>query len=322
MHWSACAICCAARSAQERTSIIRVIEQLGGECVGSNSWDTESTFSHACTHVVVLTQEHASFALGQDANKALVTPVWVEDCSLAKKLLPAWPQPVEKPWHRPLISREPPAAMRRLVIAQTNYRGAAKNDVEDMVRILGATFTTTLSMSNTHLVCREYHGAKYEKAIQWKLKMVNHRWLRGCLRSPTRACAAHRWKRLRGLGCSARLRRRSRSSCKKICASCGRICVMSSSTAGCSTHHGRWRAESRRCAFAGAPDECDTYCTSPSLRARAPLDALQRAFPELHPCRGRERDVAMRRQAVSIHPSARVMNACIADVPNSKPKSR
>ena len=181
MHWSACAICCAARSAQERTSIIRVIEQLGGECVGSNSWDTESTFSHACTHVVVLTQEHASFALGQDANKALVTPVWVEDCSLAKKLLPAWPQPVEKPWHRPLISREPPAAMRRLVIAQTNYRGAAKNDVEDMVRILGATFTTTLSMSNTHLVCREYHGAKYEKAIQWKLKMVNHRWLEDCL---------------------------------------------------------------------------------------------------------------------------------------------
>lgn len=66
---------------------------------------------------------------------------------------------------------------QRLVIAQTNYRGLAKNDVEDMVRILGATFTTTLSMSNTHLVCREYHGAKYEKGMQWKLKLVNHRWL-------------------------------------------------------------------------------------------------------------------------------------------------
>jgi hypothetical protein len=166
---------------KERKSILAVIARFGGVCVGQNSWETESTFTHACTHVVVLTQEHEAFKLGRDAGKLLVTPVWVEDCATHCRMLPAWPEPVLKPWHRPLVSREPPPTMKRLVIAQTNYRGLAKNDVEDMVRILGATFTTTLSMSNTHLVCREYHGAKYEKGMQWKLKLVNHRWLEDCL---------------------------------------------------------------------------------------------------------------------------------------------
>lgn len=46
-----------------------MIARFGGVCVGQNSWETESTFTHACTHVVVLTQEHEAFKLGRDAGK-------------------------------------------------------------------------------------------------------------------------------------------------------------------------------------------------------------------------------------------------------------
>ncbi|CAK4162570.1 unnamed protein product [Aphanomyces euteiches] len=46
-----------------------------------------------------------------------------------------------------------------------------------LLRLAGATLTLKLSKRNTHLVCRLPEGPKFEKAVEWKLAIVNAKWL-------------------------------------------------------------------------------------------------------------------------------------------------
>ena len=43
---------------------------------------------------------------------------------------------------------------------------------------------------NTHLICPEGAGQKYEAAMKWRLPIVSKEWLRACLRSAACSCCS------------------------------------------------------------------------------------------------------------------------------------
>lgn len=54
--------------------------------------------------------------------------------------------------------------------------------MKDVVSALGAVLTEDLRKKNTHLICMDGSGAKYERALQWRIPVVNIRWLFACVR--------------------------------------------------------------------------------------------------------------------------------------------
>lgn len=62
-------------------------------------------------------------------------------------------------------------------IGISGYSGQARRNIKKMAQRIGCTVTDTLTMKNTHLICCVPSGAKFAKAIQWNLHVVNHLWL-------------------------------------------------------------------------------------------------------------------------------------------------
>jgi hypothetical protein len=80
---------------------------------------------------------------------------------------------------------QPVPGMANVVVSVTNYFGESREDLVTMLISLGATYTTTLSLSNTHLICGGYIisnldraiGTKFERALTWNIHIVNHLWV-------------------------------------------------------------------------------------------------------------------------------------------------
>ena len=45
------------------------------------------------------------------------------------------------------------------------------------IGILGGVYTDSLKRCNTHLICKVRSGAKFERAVEWGLRVVNLQWL-------------------------------------------------------------------------------------------------------------------------------------------------
>lgn len=54
---------------------------------------------------------------------------------------------------------------------------------------MGGTFTDKLTKKNTHLICLRHEGLKYEKAREWKVKIVSIQWLQNCFKAVS-ACVS------------------------------------------------------------------------------------------------------------------------------------
>jgi hypothetical protein len=68
-------------------------------------------------------------------------------------------------------------AMIQCNITITNYVGQAREDILTMAKHLGANVSRNMSAQNTHLICANAVGEKYDRALQWNLHIVNHFWL-------------------------------------------------------------------------------------------------------------------------------------------------
>ncbi|KAJ3149642.1 Chitin synthase, class 5 [Geranomyces variabilis] len=51
----------------------------------------------------------------------------------------------------------------------------------DLVKRMGANYTDELTTDNTHLVCAQPKGPKYEKAVEWNIPVVSPDFLKACL---------------------------------------------------------------------------------------------------------------------------------------------
>ncbi|KAG6383497.1 hypothetical protein SASPL_156749 [Salvia splendens] len=129
-----------------------------------------------CNHVIVdnLLYDDPICAAARRDGKILVIGKWVDHCFDGGMLVDPtsvmyWP--VRDPSGIP--------AAKSLVMCLTGYLRQDRDDVMNMVALMGATFTKPLLATKvTHLICYKFEGEKYELAKKMKtIKLVNHHWL-------------------------------------------------------------------------------------------------------------------------------------------------
>lgn len=76
--------------------------------------------------------------------------------------------------------------MGSVVVSISGYSVLEKIKLTKLIDQTGALYTGSLGNGNTHLVCWNFHGAKYALAKRFRLTVVNHRWFEDCLRAGRR----------------------------------------------------------------------------------------------------------------------------------------
>ncbi|CAH0490999.1 unnamed protein product [Peronospora farinosa] len=110
-----------------------------------------------------------------------VSDLWV-NCSLAARTKLSFSSHklfgVSANYPRALFTNPVPLpGFQDVVVSTSVYRGIEQLVVVELLRIAGATVTTTLSTQNTHLVCLIPFGMKYDKATKRGIHVVRARWV-------------------------------------------------------------------------------------------------------------------------------------------------
>jgi topoisomerase (DNA) II binding protein 1 len=111
-----------------------------------------------------------------------VTPIWLQTCSADRKIV--------APEKRPVLFQPQPWPIRRLEdsmslssklggikVSMTGFVRSERTGIIHVLRVLGALYTENMLSSNTHLICKETKGPKYDKAVKWGLHVVSVNWL-------------------------------------------------------------------------------------------------------------------------------------------------
>ncbi|XP_033638672.1 PAX-interacting protein 1-like isoform X1 [Asterias rubens] len=129
----------------------------------------DDCYSDRITHVLCDTQRSEVFSLAIKDGKRCVTANWLNDCLKLKKMQPPW-----RALHFPVISYPlHPSACKEQVISMSGFEGSERNDVKTLMELLGAKYTGYFTRANTLLICNRMEGAKYEKAQEWRIPIVN-----------------------------------------------------------------------------------------------------------------------------------------------------
>ncbi|KAL4225104.1 PAX-interacting protein 1 [Mactra antiquata] len=143
----------------------KVIEQHGGQ--------VDTAYSNRVTHVICANQRSDVFTLALRDQRRIVTPFWLNDVLVKKKMLPPW-----QALHLPLLySEDGKRPCSNQVISVTNFDGDDRERVKQMIKALGAKYTGYMTRANSVLVCRRPEGQKYQKAKEWQVAVVNVQWL-------------------------------------------------------------------------------------------------------------------------------------------------
>ncbi|ORX53841.1 hypothetical protein BCR36DRAFT_410986 [Piromyces finnis] len=108
----------------------------------------------------------------------IVTEFWLYDVLRQKRII----RPYSKLCYSFLEFLDLPK-MENFTITITNYHGQARKYIIQLIYALGAKFTSNMTTDNTHIICGECTGKKYEKAVEWNIEIVNHLWLEDCYRN-------------------------------------------------------------------------------------------------------------------------------------------
>jgi hypothetical protein len=65
----------------------------------------------------------------------------------------------------------------KIKISVSGFQHQQRIGMKYLIQTIGGIYTENMSMTNTHLICKEAKGPKYHKAIEWKLHVVNIDWL-------------------------------------------------------------------------------------------------------------------------------------------------
>lgn len=130
-------------------------------------------YSADVTILITATTDSIHYSKAFYANILMGTQKWMTDALTQQTL--AEPDTL---LYRPLPPRK--KVLANCIISISNYIGTARQDISSMAKILGATITRDMSLSNTHLICSTPSGDKYWKAMGCDIHIVNHLWLEEC----------------------------------------------------------------------------------------------------------------------------------------------
>jgi twin BRCT domain len=122
-----------------------------------------------------------------------VSPIWLSTCITEQRLLqpsrnPCLFEPGKRPIHwlfhpnaqkglMPGSAASDDATSHAVRISVTGFSGSIRTALMHAVKAIGATYDDSMLSTTTHLICREASGAKYEKAVEWKIRVVSMEWL-------------------------------------------------------------------------------------------------------------------------------------------------
>ncbi|SPO29564.1 uncharacterized protein UTRI_04688_B [Ustilago trichophora] len=84
--------------------------------------------------------------------------------------------PREEPLHFP-VPRQGIAEFQNATITISSYRGTTRQYLTKMIKLMGATFSGTLTASTSLCVAANLASEKTDKAKEWKVPVVNHKYI-------------------------------------------------------------------------------------------------------------------------------------------------
>ncbi|ELU01586.1 hypothetical protein CAPTEDRAFT_224833 [Capitella teleta] len=154
---------------------VKVIKENGGQ--------VDDSYSNRVTHLLCEHQCSDVFRLALRDGKRLVTAYWLNDVLLRHKLSPPW-----MAVHFPLIfGKAIPEKLKEELFCVTNFEGEERERVKHMILMLGAKYTSYMGRGHSALIAKKQGGRKYDKALEWRLPVVNIHFLNDILLGDLRA---------------------------------------------------------------------------------------------------------------------------------------
>lgn len=115
-----------------------------------------------------------------------VTPIWLQTCFSEHKIISPSRLPIIfVPGSRPIRSlskidgatKTTSTKVATIRLSITGFSGSKRTAIIHLIEAMGLAYDNSMRTSTTHLICREANGPKYEKAVEWKLRIVSIDWL-------------------------------------------------------------------------------------------------------------------------------------------------
>ncbi|XP_059608090.1 PAX-interacting protein 1 [Phlebotomus argentipes] len=143
------------------------------ELIQKHGGEIESFYCQKVTHVLCRTQRHGVVMQAIRDSKRCVTAYWLNDTILRRQVQPPW-QAIHLPAPSTFGMQKPAT---RHIIAISGFEGDERQRIKNMVEESGGKFTGYFSKQNTVLICKKPEGAKYRRAKDWAVPVVNATWL-------------------------------------------------------------------------------------------------------------------------------------------------
>ncbi|WFD02299.1 regulator of Ty1 Transposition [Malassezia obtusa] len=155
------------------------VEAAGGTCLETVAPDASDEAVHAAVrhaHLVVARfRESPEFGAAMRQNVTVGTLPWLVQTLSKGRIL----SPRDRLLHFPYPQNAVPG-FDRLTITITNYSGAARSYLKELIAKMGGSFTPHMTPSHDVCVALDLVGEKVNKAREWNIPIVNHIWLEQC----------------------------------------------------------------------------------------------------------------------------------------------
>ncbi|KAI8812066.1 hypothetical protein BJ742DRAFT_79594 [Cladochytrium replicatum] len=148
-----------------RDIVCRFIEEAGGSVRDAYSQEN-------VTCAVLKARSGPVYIQAEQDGKLVGSARWLKDTLQSGTVR----SPKLKVLHYPPPD-QPLPGFADMNITVTNYLGQAREDIFEMVKLMGGRSSRQMSADNTHLICAWPQGTKYTKAVEWNIHVVNHLWL-------------------------------------------------------------------------------------------------------------------------------------------------
>ncbi|WFD30799.1 hypothetical protein MSPP1_001823 [Malassezia sp. CBS 17886] len=167
------------------------VRQAGGSCLPALAADAPDAdvFSavRAADIVVARYRQGAEYEEAMRRGIPIGTLAWLSEVLVSGTLTP----PPDRLLHFPYPT-EPVPGFPSMSVSLTNYTGAKRRYLRDLITKMGATYTPELTRANSVCVALDLAGDKVSMAREWNIPIVNHTWVEACFATWTNQNLAQR----------------------------------------------------------------------------------------------------------------------------------
>ncbi|KAF5393226.1 hypothetical protein D9757_000723 [Collybiopsis confluens] len=161
-----------------RKTVESLIEHAGGQIIpleGDSDEQEEVEKVSECDIFITQYRHDPAYFKAARGKKTIATLTWVFNVICAGTLSP----PLDQLLHYP-IPKKPIEGFDKQKITITNFTGDAREYLKQLILLMGAEFTPSMSSKNTALIAAHVDGTKTDRARSWDIPIVNHLWLEDC----------------------------------------------------------------------------------------------------------------------------------------------